>query len=162
MARREHEREDLLAEATALVQRAEFQIAGEAEPVVVGFRRNDAAAIYFGQDAAFQFNADDQLRRAFLDDRLYKADCGRLAALRRERTADEVQLLRHNLDAAETGAFLSKMHARIAALREELLNGRAVLLRQFSESGDAAARAADWLRRLPDRIDIASSPRAGG
>ena len=45
MARREQDREDILAEATALVERVELQIAGETDPIVVGFRRNPATAL---------------------------------------------------------------------------------------------------------------------
>ena len=40
MARRESDREDLLREATALVERAELTIEGFDEPIVVGFRRD--------------------------------------------------------------------------------------------------------------------------
>ena len=160
MTRREQDREDILAEATALVERVELQIAGETDPIVVGFRRNGAVAIYFGQDAAYQFNANCQLRRAFVDYLLLKAVRGGLAALRRERTAEEVQLVRHDLNAQETAAFLAQMNARIAALRDELQADRATVLRQISPSGLAATRVEDWLRKFPDRIEIANSPRA--
>jgi hypothetical protein len=161
MARHEEQREDLLAEATALVERAEFQIAEEPAPVVIGFRRNGAAGIYFGQDVAYQFNTENQLRRAFIDDRLFKADRGGLASLVRFRTADEVQLVRHDLDPTEASDFLAQMKQRIARLRDEFLFGRAQLLRQFPISGEATARIVNWLRQLPDPIEIARSPRAG-
>jgi hypothetical protein len=160
MTRREQDREDILAEATALVERVELQIAGAAESIVVGFRQSGAAAIYFGQDVAYQFNAGGKLRRAFVDNRLYKAERGRLAALRRERTAEEVQLVRRDLNAQEAAAFLAQMNARIAALRDELQADRATVLRQISPSGLAATRVEDWLRKFPDRIEIANSPRA--
>jgi hypothetical protein len=161
MARLEEQREDLLAEATALVERAEFQIAAEQAPVVIGFRRNGAAGIYFGQDVAYQFNTEIQLRRAYVDDRLFKADCGQLASLVRVRMADEVQLVRHDLDPTESADFLARMRLRIARLRDELLFGRAQLLRQVPISGDATARIVNWLRQLPDPIEVARSPRAG-
>ena len=115
MARQENPREDLLAEATALVERAELRIAGFAEPIVVGFRRNGAASIYFGQDAAYHFNTANELRRAFIGGTLYKADRGRLAALVRRRTAAEVELVRHDLD--ETVAARLPRHASPAANR---------------------------------------------
>ncbi|HKD37350.1 MAG TPA: hypothetical protein VKB78_11135 [Pirellulales bacterium] len=161
MARQEHDREDLLAEATALVDRVELQIDGNDETIIVGLRPNGAAAIYFGEDFAYQFNADRQLRRAFLDDRLYKADGGRLAALRRERTPGEVQLLRHDLSSAETAAFLERMSNLIGNLRNELLSGRTRILRQVSATGDAVAQISQWIRLLPEQIEIAKSPRAG-
>jgi hypothetical protein len=159
MARREEHREDLLAEATALVERAEFQIAAEPAPVVIGFRRNGAASVYFGQDVAYQFNAANQLRRAFVNDRLLKADRGRLASLMRVRTEDEVQLVRHDLDPTEIDAIMAQIGMRIARLRDESLSGRAELLRQSPESSDVTARITNWLRQLRDPIEIARSPR---
>ena len=48
MARHEEDREDLLAEATALVERAELVVEGAAESVVIGFRRDGCASIYCG------------------------------------------------------------------------------------------------------------------
>ena len=47
MAQRETNREDLLREATALVERAEIRIPGESEPIVVGFRRDGSASFFF-------------------------------------------------------------------------------------------------------------------
>jgi hypothetical protein len=161
MSRGEEHREDLLAEATALVERAEFQIAEESAPVVIGFRRNGAASVYFGQDVAYQFNAANQLRRAFVNNRLFKADRGRLASLVRLRTEDEVQLVRHDLDIDEIDAMMAQMGARIARLRDEILSGRAKLLRQVPERGDVTARIANWWRQLSDPIEIARSPRVG-
>ena len=38
MARQEHARENLMAEATALVERVELLLTGVAEPIVAGFR----------------------------------------------------------------------------------------------------------------------------
>ena len=161
MAQREEHREDLLAESTALVERAEFQISAEPAPVVIGFRRNGAASVYFGQDVAYQFNSANQLRRAFVNNRLFKADRGRLASLVRLRTEDEVQLVRHDLDIDEIDAMMAQMGARIARLRDEILSGRAKLLRQVPESGDVTARIANWWRQLSDPIEIARSPRVG-
>jgi hypothetical protein len=161
MARREVQREDLLAEATALVERAEFQIAEESAPVVIGFRRNGAASVYFGQDIAYQFNAANQLRRAFVDDRLFKADRGRLASLVRLRTEDEVQLVRYDLDPAEMDAIMGQMGVRIARLRDEILSGKAKVLRQVPEASGVTARIANWLRQLSDPLEIARSPRVG-
>ena len=47
MARQEQEREDLLREAVALVERIEVQTAREQGTVVIGFRRDGAASVYF-------------------------------------------------------------------------------------------------------------------
>src|SRR3954447_20411722 len=101
MSRHESDREDLLREATALVERIELTVGGFDLPVVCGFRRDGAASFYFGADPVYQFNAVGQLRRAFVAGRLIKAERGRLVALSRERTENEVALVRHELSAAE-------------------------------------------------------------
>ncbi len=64
MARHEEEREDLMRDAKALVDRIELVVPGFEEPVVVGFRTNGAASFYFGQDAVYHFNSQLELRRA--------------------------------------------------------------------------------------------------
>ena len=64
MAREEQDREDLLREASALVERAEVALADGATRVVLGFRRDGCASFYFGSERAYQFNTDDALRRA--------------------------------------------------------------------------------------------------
>ncbi len=161
MAQQESPREDLLAEATALVERAELRIAAAAEPVVVGFRANGAASLFFGQNEAYHFDPASQLRRAYLDGRLYKADRGRIASLERRRTDAEVQLVRHDLDADESARFLARLQERIAQLRGALAAGRADWLRQVPENADVRGRVTNWLASLPEPIEIARSPHVG-
>src|SRR5437870_346539 len=123
MAQRETDREDLLAEATALVERVELSIESPSnadfaaslatrgtkhDPIVAGFRRDGSLSIFFGGDPVYQFNARGELRRAFVNGLLYKAVQGKLAALRRVRSADETQLVRHDLTPAETVQFLDQ------------------------------------------------------
>src|SRR5262245_12366974 len=105
MARQESDREDLLREATALVERAELKVAGESEPMTVGFRRDGSLSVFFGGDAVYQFNTAGELRRAFAGGLLYKAERGRLVELRRERSADEVALVRRELPDEESARF---------------------------------------------------------
>src|SRR6188472_3162282 len=115
MARDESNREDLLREATALVERIELlpQSAGaaqslnlaEGEPVVVGFRADGALSAFFGADPVYQFNAEGELRRAYVSGLLFKAAQGRLISLNRVRTASEVQLVLHALSSGEESQF---------------------------------------------------------
>ena len=49
MARNEQDREDLMREAGALVDRCEIQVEFLTEVVVVGFRRDDSVSFFFGQ-----------------------------------------------------------------------------------------------------------------
>src|SRR4051812_2746857 len=102
MARVERDREDLLAEATALVERVELELPGWPEHVIVGFRPSGCGSVYLGPDEAYQFNTAGELRRAYKEGALYKAEHGRLVRLTRHRASEEVQLIRHELDAAQT------------------------------------------------------------
>src|SRR5262245_2457169 len=113
MARQESEREDLLREATALVERIELaprSAAGSATAhVIAGFRRDGGLSIFFGDDPVYQFNAAGELRRAYCEGKLVKAVGGRLANLSRLRTVGEVQLVRHDLSDAEELTFVDQM-----------------------------------------------------
>lgn len=76
MARQEHDREDLLAEAVALVERIELRVGDWPQSVTAGFRRDGSASFYLTADEVYQFNTARQLRRAFLAGRLIKARHG--------------------------------------------------------------------------------------
>jgi hypothetical protein len=160
MARQEQDREDLLRDATALVERVELRVAGYEVPVVVGFRRDGCASIYIGQDPAYHFNTAGELRRAFVDGRLYKAERGRLASLVRQRTDSEVQLLRSDLTDIEAANFCKAMRAHCAKLGQPIAIGEFTLVGQVPDDIDVAARASKWLADMPEEVAIAPSPRA--
>lgn len=161
MAQQEQDREDLLAEATALVERVELRVADFPATLVVGFRREGATSFYFGADPAFHFNSAGLLRRAFVSGLLYKAERGRIVSLDRRRTAGEVQLVRHELAADENRSFLAALLANLQALREALEQGRFERLRQEPEQADVVGRVRDWLGAHGQHIGIAFSPRVG-
>src|SRR6476469_7343231 len=92
MSRQESDREDLLREATALVERIELRLPDQPESVVAGFRRDGSASFFFGQSPVYQFNSGRELRRAYRDGLLYKTDNGRLVEMRRERTDTAIEL----------------------------------------------------------------------
>lgn len=161
MARREEDREDLLKEATALVERAEFRLAREPEPVVIGFRRDGSASIFFGAEPVYQFNALDQVRRAYHDGLLFKAERGVLVSLRRRRVPGEVQLLRENLTPDESHQFLQELSRRITALSAALNCGDFQLVGQVPESADVCRRVIDWLDRLALPPAVAAGPHVG-
>jgi hypothetical protein len=158
MAREEEPREDLLREATALVERVELQIERFADPIVAGFRRDGAASFYFGQDFVFQFNTANQLRRGYVEGRLFKAESGRLVKLTRRRTANEVQLLRHDCTDSETQEFLATACAKLVALQKALVDVEFRTIGQVPASGDPAGRVRDWLLQLAQPITVACSP----
>jgi hypothetical protein len=161
MPRHESDREDLLREATALVDRAELRIPGEPEPITVGFRKDGSLSIYFGGDPVYQFNAAGQLRRAYVAGLLYKAEQGRLVSLRRERTAVEVALQRTALDPMLTAEFLQAMRERLSQLRAALDGGDFKLLGEVSASGDTLARVRARLADLPAHEPLARAPNVG-
>ena len=93
MARQEEDREDLMREAVALVDRCEIQVEFLTEVVVVGFRRDDSVSFFFGQNEVYQFNARDQLRRGYDGGALVKSVDGRLVRMIRQRDDDRVNLV---------------------------------------------------------------------
>lgn len=159
MAQEEHDREDLLAEATALVERVELRLAIFSAPLVIGFRREGAASFYFGAEPAYHFNSAGLLRRAFASGLLYKAERGRLVSLDRRRAAGEVQLVRHPLTDEETQTFLAALTARLLALREAVEQRRFERTRQEPEEADVISRVREWLAEYGERVAIANSPR---
>jgi hypothetical protein len=159
MARENADREDLLREATALVERVEMTIPGFVEPIVAGFRRDGAASFYFGPDAVYQFNAACELRRGFLDGQLYKADRGKLASLTPVRTAEQTELRRHDLSEVETSQFLAGASDRLRQLSQSLMNVDFSVIGQVPVDGDVVGKVRDWLVDLPTCIPIAGSPR---
>jgi hypothetical protein len=164
MARDEHDREDLIAEATALVDRAAFAAADANEDAVIGFRGDGSASVFLTPDCVYHFTRTGELRRAYVDQTLYKAERGRLVAMNRARTARETSLIRRDLTDGETAAFLTSMQNGLRELAAQLREGKRTCSRQVT-SGETAAsaktaatRAADWLHNLPDEITIARSP----
>lgn len=156
----EADREDLLAEATALVDRVEIAVDGFAESIVIGFRRQGGASVYFGGDPAYHFNPSGELRRAFCDGLLYRADGGRLASLERRRTKGEVVLVRRELDDNEFSAFLTRLSGDLQVLRSAIAAGGFVVRGQVSETGDVLTRVATWLNDLELPVRVALKPNA--
>jgi hypothetical protein len=147
MARDESNREDLLREATALVERIELIPLGSAEDqhIVAGFRRDGALSIFFGKDPVYQFNAVGELRRAYCDGRLLKAAHGRLVSLKRERNQNEVQLIRTDLTDAEQVGFLEKMSSRMLELKDWISSEKTQLAGQVPADADVLGRIRNWL-----------------
>ena len=161
MARQESDREDLLREAIALVERIELALpdVSEAEHIVIGFRRDGSPSVYFGADPAYHLNSAGELRRAFIDDLLYKADGGALISLDRVRTADEVQLISRTPDATATAALLAYMNDRLLELAAQISSGALVVIGQVPAGADILGRVSRWLSQSGP-IGIAQSPHS--
>lgn len=161
MAHEEHDREDLLREATALIERAELQIAGDPEPVVIGFRRDGSFSIFFGGDPVYQFNSASELRRAFVDGLLYKAERGQLIGLRRERTAGATVLVRQTPNAEEQMLFLSAARERLRLLCLALEGNRFKLIGQMPPEANVVGRVQKWLSTFAEQLVVANRPHSG-
>jgi hypothetical protein len=169
MARDESSREDLLREATALVERIELRLStadlSNAEsdlvelPIVAGFRRDGAFSIFFGEEPVYQFNTGGELRRAYCDGKLLKAIGGRLAALERVRTQHEVQLVRHDLSRDEEAAFLNQMEDRIRHFSRSIDANVFEVVGQVPPNTDVFSRLKKWLA-THDKWQIAAKPNA--
>jgi hypothetical protein len=158
VAREEHDREDLLAEAAALVERAEWRDRTTGEVVVAGWRAGGAASFYFGPDAVYHFNGQSELRRAYVDGLLYKAERGRLVSLRRVRTRDEVQLVRQELSVEEQAQFLGAASQRLDWLARRLAEHGLERTRQVSPSGQVEEQLQAWLDEHAAPPQVAASP----
>lgn len=151
MAREEQDREDLMADATALVERAELQVDGLESTLIVGFRRNGAACIYVGAEPVFQFNASDELRRIFLEGDMIKAQGRRLVRMRRERTESETILHSRVLSPEEEGRLIDQTRTYLEQMRTRGF----VILRQVPAEAELAKRITDWLEAFPNTIRVA-------
>ena len=159
MARDERDREDVLAEATAMVERVELCVEGFDDNIVIGFRANGAGSIYFGAEPVYQFDSTNRLRRAYDNARLLKAERERLVSLDRHRTQGQVQLIRHDLDDAQTSRFLTAIDRRLSALRESLEADRYRVVGKVPDHADVVGRVREWLAQLRGELSIAKSPR---
>ena len=160
MAREEHDREDLIREATALGQRAEMRVAGEDDLVVVGFRDNGCGSVFFGADPVYHFNSHDLLRRAYADGRLIKAQQGELVALTRCRTPTATQLVSQSLAEDETQAFLSGMARRLEHLAQQLDANRVEVVRQVGFGDNPREPIRSWITRCVNQPGVADRPHA--
>jgi hypothetical protein len=146
MSREESSREDLLREATSLVERIELVPNGSTSDghIVAGFRRNGALSVFFGEDPVYQFNAAGELRRAYSDGKLLKADRGRLAALERVRTQNEVQLVRHELNETDMIHFQAQMANHLQAFAELINTNAFEVAGQVPSDADVLGHLKRW------------------
>lgn len=169
MALEESPREDLLREATALVERIELVpssayalVSTNAAPdrtIVAGFRSNGALSVFLSDDEVYHFNGVAELRRAYLGGHLYKAARGELVELTRVRTAEQVELRSRTLNAREQDAFINRMKDRLSALKSDLTAGKLAAHRQVPLDADALSRLRVWLTEHT-AYSIADRPNA--
>jgi hypothetical protein len=158
MARESADREDLMRDASAFVQRAEFISPSGNEPIFVGFRACGALSIYFRPDFAFHFTSAGELRRAIRNGMLYKAEGGTLIELRRAEYADRTELVRRPLSDAEIASLWSEFDHSATSLRELLTLTTSYSLREIPTGANVATRLVAWLSEFSSSHKIAAKP----
>ena len=158
MARQEQDREDLLREATAYVERIELKTSGSDLPVFIGFRAEGGASIYFGPDFVLHFNKAGELRRAFIGAQLLKAEGGSLIGMTRRRESREVVLESEPFTVADLADFLTKSGQSIDRLLGDLRSGGYEVRGQVPADHDLVARVREWLAKLPRPLTVARRP----
>jgi hypothetical protein len=161
MARDTHEREDLLRDAIALVPRVMLRVklGGRNVDVFAGFR-GESLSLYFGDDPVYHFNDRGELRRAFVDGRLIKAENGRLVSLERKRGDTETVLERQVGGEEADRSLLAELSPMLDELAAEMSAGRVEVIGQIPDDGNAAARLGAWLTQHT-KPTIAASPHVG-
>jgi len=157
VARRTHQREDLLRDATALEPRIELVHRGRLVKVFAGFR-GDCLSLYFGENPVFHFNSRGELRRAFVDGQLLKANHGALTTLKREQSESKSILRSRPFRASEATALFADLDRRLLALSAALRDAEYETRGQVPPEGDALPRLVQWLDSRP-AVAAAESPR---
>lgn len=157
MALEDHDREDLLRDACAMVERGECCMAGR--QVVVGFRDRGQLSLYCGPDPVFQFNADRQLRRAYFQGRKIAADQGQLVEVVQKTRGGKVELVKVPVDQETRNCLMESLKEWLSKIDNSALWNP--FSWQFPEEVDSDCfreRLIDWLAQLPDEPEIADAP----
>jgi hypothetical protein len=160
MAAQKLDREDLFRDATALVVRVAIAPTGGGEPVLIGFRADGAVSVYFGSEPAYHFNSQGELRRAYSEGLLFKAEQGKLISLERTRRVSEVQLVRRPLNETEQAKFLADIRDRLRSFVDDYKQGKLIVVGQVPADTDVMGRALAWLSQGEQNIEVADSPHA--
>jgi hypothetical protein len=145
MARRESHKEDLLREATALVERGEFRVEGFGENVVIGFRRDGSGSVFVGQDQVYHFNPQGSFRRGYQAGLLIKVEQDRLVGLERQRTAEAVLLVRREFDGPRQAQFCEQARQCLQTLHLRFTERRFATLGKVPEDAPLEQRITSWL-----------------
>ena len=145
MARFEQDREDLMREATRLLPRASWSTAEIDRRIVTGIRPPGALSVYFGADPVYHFNSRGELRRAFIDGLLWKADRGRLVRMRRARSPEQTLLMATTVEADEQATRLARLQAELATFIDSVKREQTQLIESVGPQADEREY---WLSRL--------------
>ncbi len=120
--------------------------------------------MYFSPDRVYHFNAEGELRRAYRDGLLYKAELGNLVSLDRRRDAEQTSRVSRRLLALETNEFLDEMVAAFSrcaaalAAHQRVSRGEVTTASTAAKGQTAVGRIEEWLAQLPREFAVAQSP----
>ncbi|QDU82002.1 hypothetical protein Pla110_37540 [Polystyrenella longa] len=167
MAHQESDREDLMQEATALVERVELSLPSESEPFVLGYRRLGDLSCFLGPDPVFHFDPEMRLKRAFVQGYLFRTQETTLARLERVRSVNpetdrvKTDLLRHDLEPDELNLFRKETLKGLAGLAEALKANDFTVHRQVPSGVDLTSRILRHLESIVEN-DLPLAPRFKG
>ena len=159
MARNSEPREDLLRDARALTPRMLLRVTFDGRDVELfaGFR-GESLSLYFDDEPVYHFNARGELRRAFIDGRIVKAEHARLVFLERELN-ERATILRPSGRSGELqAALVADLTNRLQHCRAALRDSQYSLVGQEPKAGDPIERLTRWLASR-EEVTIAASPR---
>lgn len=136
MARKSADREDLMAEAVTLQPRIEFVIGSNPRQYVAGRRADGRWSLFCDGDPVYHFDPYHRLRRAFVDQCLYRSEGATLARLTRQTNEAETVLLRHDLTPAELAAFREQLRESLLQISSALDQGQLVIHRCIPPEAD--------------------------
>ena len=116
-------REDLLRDATALVERELFRIAGWSDPLLIGFRKSGCLSLFCGEDPALHFNSASELRRAFFQQQRLAVAHGQLVILQRKTACQQMRFVSQPLSADQTEELCQALAATIRDIQRALEQG---------------------------------------
>ena len=162
MAKDSQDREDLLRDAVAMVQRIELRLAGSEHDVVCGFRDDGALSIYWGQDDVMQFNAASEWRRGYWQDRMLAAYQRKLHWLDRSTPSARTQLSPTELTAQQHEAYVAHVNQRLEQLSGGISNHEFQRVGQVPAHQEVLGRLTDWLQAHHGNLRVAVHPGLKG
>ena len=146
MAKQEHDREDLMNEATGYVRRVEFKVPDHNCPIFCGFRECGSASVYWTPDDVLQFNVERELRRGFWRGRMIA--CYKHTLTWVDKSEGRIRLQRTPLDDGEKEAFVAEATSWLQQISEHVVNGEAKVSGQVPDDVDVLAEVGLWVAAL--------------
>ncbi|MFG0290460.1 MAG: hypothetical protein ACF8CQ_19940 [Rhodopirellula sp. JB044] len=162
MARKEADREDLLAEGVNLPERGRLTNDLTKHEYVLGWRSPQAVSVFDGVDPVFQFNTSGHLRRVYFEGEKLAANENRLTRLvRAASTNGQMKLQPHPLSDDEQAKVCQRLAETKSALLHLIQSGSPRVEAVGMEDDEFLQRVRNWCAvKTPPKI--AAVPNIGG